>query len=456
MSVFDCNSFGSQVSAIKDNSLSNDTFSLSFEGETSFINTVALAFDPTFSSVGDVDIKLQFTDGENTVSRSLKVDPLKSLQMIKMDRVYASQVNIQVQANDFLQEKIRIVLRSILFSENSPAHAVHIVSCAASSFGRSCENMYDGLPKYWAPSSIDVNPWVKFNFLDVMTVNRVWIRHSVLKPNTSDYSVTPIKTQDYQTWEEESEPLGRSNIQFSFSQINKPTQIYTATIEHADPVSQSAEGKTVILKTTLVYEASSITMTVADPSVLIIVEIMFWFEKSAAVITQEAETHWNNRLIEIRSAVSNHIGRQASDLADVPSTTVVTTDFFQTALQTTTTGFFDWISETAQTVAMEICLGVLAVANAVLDLAKALIGGFLSVLIMALKAMIKAMGPHFFEIMNLGVGGNLDLLSGGTGQFKFDVDMWLLNTRIDYHFQTSFSMLDIIKALFGKIMDSVK
>jgi hypothetical protein len=113
------------------------------------------------------------------------------------------------------------------------------------------------------------------------------------------------------------------------------------------------------------------------------------------------------------------------------------------------------IREAAQRLAMGVCLAGLAIGKFVVAIGGAIIEGLANFLIMALEAAIKAMGPKFFEIMNLEISGGFDILNGGEIAFGFAIDMWLANFRIDWGFKISFNLGKIIMTLFDKLASSL-
>ena len=60
------------------------------------------------------------------------------------------------------------------------------------------------------------------------------------------------------------------------------------------------------------------------------------------------------------------------------------------------------------------------------------------------------------QVNNLGIGGSFDLLAGGKTKLNFDIDMWLFNMRLDWGFKVTFTLMDIVKALFNKAKDGMK
>lgn len=122
-------------------------------------------------------------------------------------------------------------------------------------------------------------------------------------------------------------------------------------------------------------------------------------------------------------------------------------------------GFFSDIAaaikRAAQRLAMAVCLGALELGKVIVSIGGAIISGLANFLIMALEAAIKAMGPRFFEIMNLEISGGFDVMSGGDVAFGFALDMWLANIRIDFSFKIEFNIGKIVMSLFNKLKDSL-
>lgn len=109
----------------------------------------------------------------------------------------------------------------------------------------------------------------------------------------------------------------------------------------------------------------------------------------------------------------------------------------------------------AQKVAMGLCLAGLAIGKFVVSVGGAIVSGLANFVIMALEAAIKAMGPKFFEIMNLEISGGFDVMSGGDIAFGFAIDMWLANFRITWGFHVEFNLGKIIVSLFKKLASAL-
>lgn len=109
----------------------------------------------------------------------------------------------------------------------------------------------------------------------------------------------------------------------------------------------------------------------------------------------------------------------------------------------------------AQRVAMGVCLAGLAIGKFVVSVGGAIVSGLANFVIMALEAAIKAMGPKFFEIMNLEISGGFDAMSGGDIAFGFAIDMWLANNRIQWSFRVQFNIGKIIMSLFKKLSSAL-
>jgi hypothetical protein len=112
------------------------------------------------------------------------------------------------------------------------------------------------------------------------------------------------------------------------------------------------------------------------------------------------------------------------------------------------------IKEAAQKLAMSVCLAGLEIGKAIVSIGGAIVSGIANFIIKALEAAIKAMGPKFFEIMNLEISGGFNAMSGGDIAFGFAIDMWLANFRIQWGFRIEFNIGKIIMALFNKLVSA--
>jgi len=166
--------------------------------------------------------------------------------------------------------------------------------------------------------------------------------------------------------------------------------------------------------------------------------VMFWNAKTYTA-SEAMDAGWAlQQLAQIRQAAKSMTpaGRPVEQL--------------QTKLKV---GFFGWFKEAAETIAMNICLAGLSIANAVISLTQMVVDGIAAVLIKAMELAIKAMGPRFFQILDLGIGGSFDALQGGKVALNFNLDMWLFNLRIKFGFSIQFTILHLITTLFNKAKD---
>jgi len=113
------------------------------------------------------------------------------------------------------------------------------------------------------------------------------------------------------------------------------------------------------------------------------------------------------------------------------------------------------IKEAFQKAAMGLCLLGLEIGKAIVSIGGAIVSGIANFIIAALEAAIRAMGPKFFEIMNLEISGGFDLMAGGDVAFGFAIDMWLANFRITWGFKIEFNIGKIIMSLFKKLVSAL-
>lgn len=113
------------------------------------------------------------------------------------------------------------------------------------------------------------------------------------------------------------------------------------------------------------------------------------------------------------------------------------------------------IKEAFQKAAMWLCLAGLELGKAIVSIGGAIVSGIANFIIAALEAAIRAMGPKFFEIMNLEISGGFDLMAGGDVAFGFAIDMWLANFRIQWGFKIEFNIGKIIMSLFNKLVSAL-
>jgi hypothetical protein len=117
---------------------------------------------------------------------------------------------------------------------------------------------------------------------------------------------------------------------------------------------------------------------------------------------------------------------------------------------------FDAIKDAAEIIAMNLCLAGLSLVQGILTLVQVVFNGLASVLIWALEAAIKALGPHFFKINNLLIGGSFDGMKGGEIALEFGIDMWLAGIRIGpWGFRVVFNIAKIVMTLFNKLKDAL-
>jgi hypothetical protein len=366
---------------------------------------------------------------EQQGKRSVKVDGAGGAQqLVSFTVVTASWVTVHLKDSGI--KLFRPLVKFFQLGDSTPVRPVPVDSCTASSHvkGRECEYLYDGLKTYWLPVEASQPAWVKFEFGGLVNINRMWIQHS-----SQQFVGKQLADLSSDAW---AEVDGKKLLTLEFSD-GKTT--VNADVEDLRADNKLTDSPVLELSLVLPNVATSfVKMTVTSSEKLIVTDVLFWNSRNfdtgsqaSSELVSEAE-HWNRKLVQYRQVVSKH-----SQLQDPE------------ALQTRVR-IFGWIKDAAETAAMELCLAGLAIANAVLSIVQGVINGIASVLIMAMEAAIKAMGPHFFEIMDLGLGGSFDALAGGKIKFNFNIDMWLFNIRIKWGFKVVFTLIDIIKALFGK------
>jgi len=112
---------------------------------------------------------------------------------------------------------------------------------------------------------------------------------------------------------------------------------------------------------------------------------------------------------------------------------------------------FDAIKDAAEIVLMNLCLAGLSIVQGILSAIQAVFNGIASVLIYALERAIEAMGPHFFKINELMIGGSFDALKGGQVRLQFNIDMYLFKMHIGpWGFDLIFTLGNLIQKLFKK------
>lgn len=360
-------------------------------------------------------------------TRTIQVGSATGPQQLNFTAVVASSVTVKVLEASALKRTSPLI-RSITFLETTPVRAVPVEQCTASSKvkGYECEHLYDGSPTFWRPADYLTPGWVRFEFSAVVAVNRMWLRHAPPQQGGS----TQLQVREglagrdsENSWLEEATGTStRLTLEFANGK--------TFNTEISD---QSAEGGHSMALTLILpdVETNYVKMTLQDPSQLVVTEVLFFKARLFSTV-EGAAAHWNKQLMQVRQQMSTQVRSGAF-----------------TGLQTRVR-IFGWVKDAAETAAMELCLAGLSLVNAVLSVVKGVINGIAAVLIKALEAAIKAMGPKFFQILNLGIGGSFDGLAGGKMKLAFDLDMWLFNMRLKFGFKIVFTLADIIKTLFKK------
>jgi len=392
-------------------------------------------------SVQTVRMSLSFIVGIKTFTHKIDVASQHNTeQVISFPEVGASQVVVSALSSSSLP-----TITHISFSNAIAVHPVEIRSCesSVSSGSSGCMKLYDGLATSWHPQGS--TPWVKFSFGSFtednkpspQRINRMWMKHNwsdrkaqqqrQLLQQRQDGSISPRPDE----WIETTQT---SELKLTLEYDSRKTETVFVDFDSTEESHEGFAGKavTVDLKGA---ETSTVKLTISPSNTVLLSEVMFWYTKEST----PAEIRQQGAASTELAGWEAHFMKEA-DLAQV--------------------GYFnkiaDAVREAAEWLAMKLCLAGLTVAQGFLKLVKAAIDGIASVLIKLLEAAIKALGPHFFKINDLMIGGSFDGLKGGKTTLEFNIDMWLANVRIGpWGFKTVFTFANIIKKLFGKAKDGL-
>jgi len=317
--------------------------------------------------------------------------------------------------------------------------------------------LYDGLSTIWRPKA-EGRAWVKFYFEFAETVDRMMFRHDRTRSaETAMLARSSTASASSDAWEESNSVVGSSlGLTVSYDD-GKAHNLYV----QPDMLGGERDGEGFVAKPiTLVIPqkvTKSVKVVVHQSDQLLLSEVKFWNAELLSKLlsggkpqklvarAQHTVRKGTKRANRSRSRFLSHGGKRSrsKSLQLAQEMDLVQVGYCDPAC------IWNGIKEAALTIAMNLCLAGLTIAQGFLALAKAIVDGIAAVIIYALEALIKMLGPHFFEIMNLMIGGSFDAMQGGKIALDFDIDMWLFNIRIKWGFHVVFTFMDIIKALFG-------
>jgi len=377
-----------------------------------------------------------------------------------------------------------------------------------------CSLMYDGLSTHWAPNVAKWQggpQWVEFHFSDKEVVNRMWFRHDL--PSSSSALLLAQERRRPRggvRFLQVTKAASAQKFTVEFDDGSKHDQLVRFTGESKDAMGFAGSPTTLLLpKATTKY----VRLTLANPDQLVMSEVLFWhseIETQAGLTSGDAPAHtkWGGTDSEsVRDQkttstsgdgdgdgdgdghggtsgdgdgellLSRHVGitqmrkktngkRHSMRSLDSAGSQLVTSG----ALVSATRGTEMWAGgpwqgdltqagycgpvckaiEIAETIAMNICLLALTLIIAILSAIEAAIAGIAAVLILALEAAMKAMGPHFFQIVELYIAGSFSALGSGKTAMTFRLNMWLFDIHIKFGFSIVFSFVGLIGALFKK------
>jgi len=328
------------------------------------------------------------------------------------------------------------------FTYAAPVRPVHIESCSASpsTLDHSCDKLFDGLhSSTWIPVAGTPAPWVKLTFGSFgieqgkakRRLNRMNLKFSLAGGSSA---VSPVARRLLEGGPREwaaqtalADESAGSGVQLGVEYEGGHKETVTL-----DLVTAGGAGVNVELKG---GTGSEVTLTLEKAGPLLLSEVTLWYaEELTAAQRQQIETEKkaSTALEELQREL---VPANIADLMQVGYLDKV----------------WDAIKEAAEIIAMGLCLAGLSIVQGLLDLVKVIFNGIASVLIWALEALIAAMGPHFFQILNLMIGGSFDALKGGEIMLEFEIDMWLFNIRIGpWGFKLIFTIANLIGALFGQ------
>jgi hypothetical protein len=403
------------------------------------------------------NLRLSFVDAVNNNASSVNVHfsaGRDTEQILEFPAVSATQVQVTA-----LGKSTPPQIKKVSFVAAVPIPGLIIAKCESSNGAsdNGCQRLYDGLSTIWRPKA-EGRAWVKFYFEFAETVDRMMFRHDRTRSaETAMLARSSTASASSDAWEESNSVVGSSlGLTVSYDD-GKAHNLYV----QPDMLGGERDGEGFVAKPiTLVIPqkvTKSVKVVVHQSDQLLLSEVKFWNAEllskllsggkpqKLVVRAQHTVRKGTKRANRSRSRFLSHGGKRSrsKSLQLAQEMDLVQGGYCDPAC------IWNGIKEAALTIAMNLCLAGLTIAQGFLALAKAIVDGIAAVIIYALEALIKMLGPHFFEIMNLMIGGSFDAMQGGKIALDFDIDMWLFNIRIKWGFHVVFTFMDIIKALFG-------
>jgi hypothetical protein len=287
-------------------------------------------------------------------------------------------------------------LQKATFSYVAPIHPIQPAMCKEMHVhtepGHGCTKLYDGMSTLWIPSAASAT--VEFTFEIPEMVNRMTVHTAEGDSATGDITLT----------------------------FDGKTQIQAVIGGGVSP--QTIEFATQTTKTVSLKVASKQSLS----------EVFFWHAAETA-ISSTGTIPTSTQLVEFGG--SRGLVPHGKDLAQ------------------TGWGFFNAIKVALEKVAMYVCLAAIDIAQGIVSLVKLVVDGIAAVLIAVLEALLAALGPHFFQIIELIVGGEFNALKGNLSIW-LSINMWLFDIHIGpWGFDLVLSFSGIVHGLFGKAKHSI-